>query len=141
MKKIMVTLFCIILIILNQYNFVVASDISQQGQDWLNTGEANLPGNKVGTGTRNAILKLLGKSGTSNEGFGALAGILTAIGVFVVLIVGVILGVRLMFTDPGKKAQAKEALIIYLVGCVIIFGALGIWKIIIEILDADYLYH
>ena len=33
-----------------------------------------------------------------------------------------------------QQAQIKQALIPYVVGCVVVFGAFGIWKIAIEIL-------
>ena len=143
MKKIIITLFCIILIILNQYKIVMAIDISEQGKQWLKIGEEKQPQNVTsGDKIQKAFLSLLGMGSNSsnNSGFGQLAGMLTAIGTLVVLVIGVVLGIRLMFTEPSKKAQAKEAIIIYLVGSIIIFGALGIWKIVIAILDGDYLY-
>ena len=45
-----------------------------------------------------------------------------------------------MFTQAEQKAKAKEALMIYLIGSVIIFGAVGIWKLLVTILDGDFLY-
>ena len=41
-----------------------------------------------------------------------------------------------MTGSVAEKAQVKETLIPYVAGCVVIFGAFGIWKLIIEIMKA-----
>ena len=140
MKKKVVSIFLVIFMILFGYNQVFAADtVSETGKKWLNLGEQERKDEP--TGLAAMLDKALGVSNTnSNRGFEGLAGMLMGLGIFVVAIVGVILGIRLMFTQADQKARAKEALIIYIVGAVIIFGAVGIWRLLITILDGDFLY-
>ena len=55
-------------------------------------------------------------------------GIITAVGV------GIVLGIKYMVGSVDEKAELKQVLIGYLVSCIVIFGAFGIWKLVIEIL-------
>lgn len=57
------------------------------------------------------------------------------IGVFGAVITGSILGIRLMFASAYEKADAKKMLIPYVVGCIVLFGGFGIWKIVVSILE------
>lgn len=61
--------------------------------------------------------------------------ILLAIGVAVAVIVGAIIGVKLMASNIDTKVEAKKLLIPYVVGCVVVFGGFGIWKIVVTILE------
>ena len=56
--------------------------------------------------------------------------ILLALGIIVAVVAGAILGVQFMVASADGKAELKERLIPYVVGCVVIFGAFGIWKIV-----------
>ena len=56
--------------------------------------------------------------------------ILLAVGIIVAVVAGAILGVQFMVTSADGKAELKERLVPYVVGCVVIFGAFGIWKIV-----------
>lgn len=61
--------------------------------------------------------------------------IIFAIGVVLTVIVGGILGIKFMFAGIEDKAKIKEALVPYILGCIVIFGAVAIWKFIVSILD------
>ena len=61
--------------------------------------------------------------------------ILLAIAIIVAVIVGIIVGIKLITNGAIGKAEAKEALIPYFIGIFVVFGAFGIWKIIISILN------
>ena len=61
--------------------------------------------------------------------------IMLTIGVFAAVIVGAILGIRIMLASASEKADAKKMLVPYAVGCFIIFGGFGIWKIVLTILE------
>lgn len=61
--------------------------------------------------------------------------ILLAIGIVLTVIVGGYLGIKLMMASAEDKAKIKEMMIPYVLGCVVIYGAFGIWKIVITILD------
>ena len=57
--------------------------------------------------------------------------ILLALGIIVAVVAGAILGVQFMVASADGKAELKERLVPYVVGCVVIFGAFGIWKIFV----------
>lgn len=61
--------------------------------------------------------------------------ILLAIGTVIAVIIGAILGIQFMVGSMDEKAKVKESLIPFVIGCVIIFGAFGIWKLIATILQ------
>lgn len=57
---------------------------------------------------------------------------LSSIGMIISVIVGIILGITFMMASADDKAKVKEALVPYIIGCVVVFGAFGIWKIVIN---------
>lgn len=65
----------------------------------------------------------------------SLYNILLIIGTVIAMIVGVVLGIQFMTGRIEVKSKVKESLIPYVVGCVVIFGAFGIWKLAITILQ------
>lgn len=64
-----------------------------------------------------------------------LAQILMGIAVLVLLSVGAILGVKYMISGADERAKIKEKLIWYIVSAVLIFGAVAIFNIVINILN------
>lgn len=65
----------------------------------------------------------------------SLYNILLIIGTIIAMIVGVVLGIQFITGSVEAKSKVKESLIPYVVGCVVIFGAFGIWKLVITILQ------
>ena len=61
--------------------------------------------------------------------------ILLTIGIFVAVVVGGIIGIKLMTSSAEGKAEAKALLIPYVVGCVVVFGGFGIWKLVVTLLQ------
>ena len=61
--------------------------------------------------------------------------ILTTIGITLSVIIGGILGIKFMMASAEDKAQIKEMLIPYVVGCVVIYGAVTIWMIVVKIME------
>ena len=59
--------------------------------------------------------------------------ILVTIAVIIAVIVGGVLGIQFLIASAEEKAKVKEALIPYIVGCVVAFGAFGIWKMVTSI--------
>ncbi len=59
---------------------------------------------------------------------------LLIIGIVASVLIGVILGIKYMTQSVEEQAKIKETLIIYAVGCIVTFGAFGIWKMVIEIM-------
>lgn len=71
---------------------------------------------------------------SSQKAIDLLYNVFFAIGLVATVIVGVILGIQFMTASADGKAEVKEKLIPYTVGCVIVFGAFGIWKIVMLLL-------
>ena len=55
------------------------------------------------------------------------------IGIFVAVGIASVLGIKFMIGSVEAQAKVKESLLPFVVGCVLIFGAFGIWKLIISI--------
>ncbi len=60
---------------------------------------------------------------------------LLSVGVVLTVIIGGFLGIKFMLASAEDKAEIKQMIIPYVIGCIVIYGAFGIWKIIITILD------
>ena len=58
---------------------------------------------------------------------------LLALGVAIMVIVGAILGIIYMFGSIEQQVKVKETLIGYVIGCIVIFSAFGIWRLVINI--------
>ena len=63
-----------------------------------------------------------------------LYNILLGVGMVIAVIIGVVLGIKFMVSGSEEKAKVKETLIVYALGCVVIFSAFGIWKIVINVI-------
>lgn len=61
--------------------------------------------------------------------------IMLTVGVAIAVIVGGVLGIKYMTSSVEGKASTKNMLIAYAVGCVIVFGGFGIWKLVVTILQ------
>ena len=61
--------------------------------------------------------------------------ILLVAGTSIAVIMGAILGIKLMASGVEEKAEVKKLLIPYVVGCIVIFGGFGIWKLAVTILQ------
>jgi len=59
--------------------------------------------------------------------------VLFAVAVALATIVGMIIGIQFMMGSPEEQAKVKETLIPYVVGVFVVFGAFGIWRIVIGI--------
>lgn len=61
--------------------------------------------------------------------------VVLAISMVTAVIVGMIIGIKFMVATTDEKAKVKEALLPYVAGCVVAFGAIGIWKVAIAVLS------
>lgn len=64
---------------------------------------------------------------------GYIYNILLAAGVIIAVIVATILGIQFMMGGAEGQAKVKEMLIPFVVGCIIVFGGFGFWKIAITL--------
>lgn len=60
---------------------------------------------------------------------------LLLIGMVLAVIIGTVIGIKLMVSSVEEKAKIKEILIVYFIGCIVLVGAFSIWKIVITIMD------
>ena len=65
----------------------------------------------------------------------AFYNIFLTVGTAIAVIAGIIIGIKYMLGSVEEQADVKRMLVPYAVGCVVVFGSFGIWKIIIEILN------
>lgn len=56
-------------------------------------------------------------------------------GLAIAIIIGLVLGIQFMMGSVEQKAKVKDSLVPYVVGCIVIFGAFGIWKIVLTVLE------
>lgn len=61
--------------------------------------------------------------------------ILLGIAIVAAVIVGMVLGIQFMIAGADEKAKIKESLIPYVVSCVVIFGAFGIWNLLVTLFN------
>lgn len=64
--------------------------------------------------------------------------ILLGIAVAVAVIIGTVMGIQFITSGVSGQAKIKEKLIPYAIGCVVSFGAFGIWKVVMTILNSAF---
>ena len=114
-QKVVIILF-VIIIFLNSSAFTSKaysiSRVFTDAQDFLDSGD--YVGSVIDTDalkdTSSFIYKLL-----------------YSIGMVVAVAVGIVLGIQFMVASAEDKAKVKEALIAYVIGCIVLFGAYQIW--------------
>lgn len=86
------------------------------------------------------FLKQATNSPIDNDGLkklsNSMSNMLLLVGTIVAVAVGVVLGIKFMISSVEEKAKVKEMLTIYLIGCVVLFGAFTIWKICVELFSS-----
>lgn len=123
-KKLLINIMVIFIILFNSFipNAYAGplQGIVDNAQNFINNGDN---GKNV---INNDALK---------EGSNTLYNVLLVIGIAVAFIWGIVLGIQFITGSLGEKADVKKNLIVYLVGCVIIFGAFGIWRLLLQLLQ------
>lgn len=61
--------------------------------------------------------------------------ILLVVAIIVAVLLGAVLGIRFMIEGASGKAEVQKALIPYIAGCAVVFGAFAIWKIVVTVLQ------
>jgi len=116
--KILIMSFCIIFMLSN--NVFALGDIFDIGDKWTDLGNE-----KADIGIDSNDLKDM-----SNGLYYLLLNIATGVAV----IVGGILGIQYMTAGVSKKVQVKESLFPYMISCIVVFGSLGIWGLVVRIM-------
>ena len=124
-KKMLISILIALLLISLSITTVQAAsigDIFDDAEGFISTGES--------AGTSGAI----SESSLQNMS-NLIYNILLILGIAIAVIIGVVLGIQFMTGGVEEKAKVKDSLIPYVAGCVVIFGAFTIWKIVITILQ------
>ena len=116
-KKICLILFIFIMIFsVYPSSSNAAGEIISSGDNFLNVGNEEVL-------NQQAIKSL------SSD----LYNIMLGIGIVVAVMVGAVLGIKFMTGSIEAQAKVKESLIPFVVGCIVVFGAFGIWKLVVTI--------
>ena len=110
--------------------FLLSSRVFALG-DWLDEAEGFLSDGKTNAGKGYTI-----DTTKLDEGSDLIFNAFLAAGTVVAVIVGAILGIQFMTAGIDKKVEVKQALFPYIISCVILFGAFGIWKVIVIIMNS-----
>ena len=136
MKKVYKIIFILIifLIILAQVTKVSAITVKNPwdlAKDFLKVGADH-------TGMTDESIKIQEALGVNTvKDFERLIDFLWGLGLMAIFVTTVILGIRYMLVPPGEKSRIKEATTPYVIGVIIIFGALTIWKLVIVLLEGS----
>ncbi len=68
----------------------------------------------------------------------SLYNILLMLSFIVVACIGIYLGIKYMWAGVDEKAEVKDALVVFTVGCIVTYGAFGIWKVIAGFLQSNF---
>lgn len=66
----------------------------------------------------------------------SLYNILLAVAIVVAVIIGTYLSIKLIMSSVEGKAKIKEMFVPYVIGCVVAFGAFGIWSMVMSVLNS-----
>lgn len=123
-KKLLINIMVIFIIL---FNLFIPNAYAGPLQDIMNRAEGFVKnGENGGNVINNDALK---------EGSNTLYNVLLVIGIAVAFIWGIVLGIQFVTGSLGEKADVKKNLIVYVIGCIIIFGAFGIWKLLLQLLQ------
>ena len=64
-----------------------------------------------------------------------LYNIFLEVGVALAVIIGLVLGIKFMIGSIEEKAEIKKLLVPYIIGCLVVFGAFGIWKFVLTLME------
>lgn len=123
MRKKIILIFVISIVILYIVSFPTISnagiwdDIFKGADDFVSKGNVQVDEDKL------------------KDASASIYYILLYIGIAAASIIGVVLGIQFMSASAEDKAKVKEQLIPYVIGCVVVFGAFAIWKLVVSVLN------
>lgn len=123
-KKLLINVVAIFIIV---FNLFIPNAYAGPLQDIMNRAEFFVNNGENGGNVIN--------SEALQEGSNTLYNVLFIIGIAVAFIWGIVLGIQFITGSLGEKADVKKNLIVYLIGCIIIFGAFGIWRLLLQLLE------
>ena len=120
-KKILVIILCIFLMLPSYTNALSIKDTLTGAKDFLAAGDSDSS-------------KLFNEQ-EQRKGVSELYYFGLGISIILAIIIGIVLGIQIITSGVEGKAKYKEKLIPYCVGCVVVFGALGIWRLAVKLVQ------
>lgn len=124
-NKFLIVIFILICIFTLNTNIVHASSISgalQGADDFIDVG-VNDTSPTIEVGNMQSMSDLLYNT-------------LLVVAIIIAIIIGLVIAIQFITGSVSEKAKIKETLIPYFAGCVVIFGAFGIWKLVVNLLSS-----
>ena len=123
-KKLLINIMVIFIIL---FNLFIPNAYAGPLQDIMNRADGFVNNGENGENVIN--------TNALKEGSNTLYNVLLVIGIAVAFIWGIVLGIQFVTGSLGEKADVKKNLIVYVIGCIIIFGAFGIWRLLLQLLQ------
>lgn len=118
----------IILMLILQISFIPIAnagfwdDVKSYGDIFISNGKKQASsGNEINNTNFNSLMSQMYNA-------------LLTLGIVLSVLIGAILGIKFMVGSIEQQAKIKEMLLPYVSGCVVIFGAFGIWKLMMVLL-------
>ena len=127
-KKVIILIVAFQIMFMPISNGFSLNDIITQGDAFLEEGKNNQVEERD-DGTTVELVDQQKLKETVND----IYNVLLALGIVLSVLVGAILGIKFITGSAGDQAKVKETLAPYVVGCVIVFGAFGIWRMVINV--------
>lgn len=128
LKSIVFIIFILIIVCMPSFSY--AADDASMGQIVADSG------NFVQDGLKNQSNAMIDNQ-VIKDITSPIYNILLAIGIGVALIFATILGIKFVTGSVEDKANVKDQLLPFGVGCIVVFGAFSIWKIVVTIVNTD----
>lgn len=127
LKLLLCTTFFVIIFNIGMNNNSYATDplrteVIDRANDFLNAGD-NVTGQYV-------------NGENVKEASNSIYYIFYTVGFVLAIIIGIILGIQFITEGADGKAKVKESLIAYGIGCAVLFGSFGIWRLVVSILPS-----
>lgn len=124
LKKITVLLICLLIVsFFSNISYAKSlGEIMNGGDDFINSS------------TNQQIFN----EEAQKEGVSQLYFVALGVGIAAAIIIGVILGIQFITSGVEGQAKIKEKFLPYVIGCVVIFGAFGIWKIAVDLVQGVF---
>ena len=113
-KKVSIILFVLILLFSINTRVFAIGEIIDDGQSFLDAANSGVVNMNIAD---------------IEEASGYLYNILLSLGIVIAVIIATILGVQFMLSEAEGQAKVKEMLIPFVIGCIVVFGGFGIWKL------------
>lgn len=97
----------------------------------ISSGQSFIKRGKLGEASIETIDGFTFRSAVSN-----IYNILLVLGIAISVIISGVMGIKIMIGSAEEKAEIKEQMVPYIIGCGVMFGALAIWKIVMIIAGA-----